>query len=330
MTVMLVIGSLILPVILLLPGNVIRYLIGSSKSKYSKTNGIRNKNKAETARCWMKDAFRSKEFILFSHRSFADDTHLQQPSCEDSLLELKQLGVNHLDLDLVLDIDSSTNIRRLMVGHPMEYKHITKQYSPCANTEFNDMIQILTRVFGDDFFISLEPKAAWKNTQHELEDPALTNLPSRILKQLHDDVERNFILKDKCGVIVDTTYIYSESTSSSTPHSHEEVEQQRNYLSGILEYCTLFKGIGIKDEPPVLMGNYDMLMPTIEFHPSHPSNTRSKAVPTELNSKSIYWVVDNEENLQFAADLRPKGIVSNSPKTIIEILNSPDWCPIVQ
>jgi hypothetical protein len=264
-------------------------------------------------RCWLKRAFESGDFHLFSHRSYADSTQPEQPSCEDSLLELKSIGVNHLDLDLVLDESSGTS-PRLIVGHPMEYKRTSDYYSPCANTEFDDMIQTLKKVYGQDFFISLEPKASWGKTQKELDDPALTNLPSSILGKLLEAVQRNE-LKGNCAAIVEI----------NPAQDSEELDKEKKLLDGILEHCQFFKGVGISHEPPQSMGEYDIIMPTIEFHPLHSHNT-GKFIPLDLWKKSVFWVVDNEENLQFATDFRPNGIVSNSPKNIVSIINGPSWC----
>ena len=97
-------------------------------------------------------------------------------------------------------------------------------------------------------------------------------------------------------------------------------------MKEILKYCKLFKGLGISHALPETMGNYDILMPTIEFHPNHSHNTEHKSIPEELWPMSVFWVVDNEENLDLAASLRPDGIVSNTPKDIISIIHSDKWC----
>lgn len=280
--------------------------------KAQSTTALKNIN-----RCWMKHAFESGEFTLYSHRSYADSTSQQQPSCEESLLELKNIGVNHLDLDLVLE--SMTEHPRLIVGHPMEYKQISDYYSPCANSDFDDLVGLLKKVYGqEDFFISLEPKASWGKTEKELADVALTNLPSSILEKLLDAVRRND-LKGKCAAIVEI----------NPAQDREELDVENRLLKEIMEYCQLFKGIGLSYGPlPQSMGKYDIIMPTIEFHPDHPHNAESikRTIPKELWKTSVFWVVDNEENLDFAADLRPKGIVSNSPKNIVSIINDNKWC----
>lgn len=276
------------------------------------TSEMEMKNK-----CWLKSAFLSRKFIVYSHRSYFDYTAVQQPSCEVSLSQLKAIGVNHLDLDIVIHAHRVENYTpRLIVAHPMEYKHTSNHYSPCANVDFNKFIGILKRVYGEDFFISLEPKANWGNTTQELEDTALTNLPSTILEKLLEAVKLHG-LKGKCAAIVDI----------NPAQADQELELEKKLLEGILEHCQLFKGIGFSYDPlPQSMGDYDKIMPTIEFHPNHPKNTEHKTIPKELLPTSVFWVVDNEEQLELVADMRPNGIVSNSPTKIISILYSNEWC----
>ena len=275
---------------------------------------------SQKSRCWMKRALKSGDFVIFSHRSYHDNTQSNQPSCEESLSRLKKIGVNHMDLDLVMDEHATDAVAkpRLLVAHPMEFKRMSDYYSPCANTEFDEMIDIVKRVYGtDEFFLSMEPKAAWQKTQQELDDVALTNLPSNILEQLLDAIQRHD-LKGKCAAIVEI----------NEAHDDNELEKERRLLNKILQHCQLFRGIRLSDEPPSSMGEYDILMPSIEFHPSHLHNTGGKVIPEELRKKSILWVVDNESDLQFAADLRPFGIVSNSPKNIVGIIDSSSWCKV--
>ena len=271
--------------------------------------------------CWLKRAIKSGECALFSHRSYYDNTQSEQPSCHDALVQLKGIGVNHLDLDLVLDeqhsIKSSESEAepRLVVAHPMEFKQTSNYYSPCANTELDEMVHTLKKVYGTDFFLSMEPKAAWGNTQKELEDKALTNLPSAILDEFLRAIRRNE-LEGHCAAIVEI----------SEAQDDKELEKELALLKEILEYCQLFRGIRITDKPPQSMGDYDIIMPTIEFHPSHAHNVKGQSIPKELWNKSIFWVVDSVEDLHLAADMRPYGIVSNSPKNIVDILEEEEWC----
>jgi hypothetical protein len=264
-------------------------------------------------KCWLKYALKSGELKLFSHRSYYDNTQ-EETSCIESLTQLKDIGVTHLDLDLCLD--QSDSALSLVVAHPMEFKHELNYYSPCANTDFDEMIQALEHVYGNDFFISMEPKAAWGNTAQELNDAALTNLPSSIMKVLFDKIEQHD-LRGKCAVILEI---------NTEAHDGHEIRLERSLLKNILSYCQLFKGIRLKDDTPFALGEYDMIMPTIEFHPSHPHNFNGEVIARDLWSKSIFWVVDNEQDLVFAAELHPFGIVSNAPRMIVDIVESSSWC----
>lgn len=267
-----------------------------------------------THRCWLKHALESGEFKLFSHRSYHDNTQSEQPTCHDSLSQLKEIGVDHIDLDLVLDERNGN--KRIIVAHPMEFKHQSDYYSPCANMDFDEMVHTLKSVYGNEFFISMEPKAAWGNTRKELGDAALTNLPSNILDNLLEKIiEYDF--QGNCAAIVEINKV---------AHGGLELEKQQDLLEEILQHCQLFRGIRLADDSPTSMGDYDILMPTIEFHPAHAHNTAGKVIPQSMRSKSIFWVVDNEADLALAGDMHPFGIVSNSPKNIVDIVKSSAWC----
>ena len=275
----------------------------------------------QSPECLLKSAFQSREFVIFSHRSFLNSSTSQtkqQPSCEEAIHQLKNIGVHHLDLDLVLDTESKNanhhpSAPTLIVSHPMEFKRTSESYSPCSNLEFDELIHILRNVYnGDDhqdFFISLEPKASWGRTKKEHDDPALA-LPLNILQSLLDAVTRNH-LRGSCAAIVNIDLV-------------QGAEEQR-LLGEILKICSLFNGIRISDQAPSTMGAYDIIMPSIEFHPRHEHNT-GDIVPKELYSKSVFWTVDNEHDLRLAADMLPFGIVSNSPEDIVSIMNDPSWC----
>lgn len=276
-------------------------------------------------KCRLKQAISSGECQLFSHRSYYN---AQTQDCQTALKHLKRIGVNHIDLDLVLtDTNNNNNIidndhsapnNSLIVAHPMEYKHTTKTYSPCGNTPFNEMIHLLKTVYNDNnFFISMEPKAAWGQTPQELNDVALINPPSRILQVLLELVEWNE-LAGHCAVIV-------ELNSDVWRKDEAEFRRQEELMRRLTQHCQWFKGIRLADNVHNLqMDEHDAIMPTIEFHPRHPHNVENKEMPNGLWSKSIVWVVDNEKDLEFAAELSPRGIVSNDPKEIVKILDR--WC----
>lgn len=303
-------GCFIISFILLFK-RVIDHLPSSSSSN----NEIR-KNK-----CRLKQAINSGECQLFSHRSYYN---AQKDNCQTALEHLKRIGVNHIDLDLVLTDNNNNNYdgiapNSLIIAHPMEYKRTTKTYSPCGNTPFNEMIQLLKSVYndGNNFFISMEPKAAWGQTPQELNDVALINPPSKILEVLLELVEWNE-LAGHCAVIV-------ELNSHVWRKDEAEFSRQEELMRRLTQHCQWFKGIRLADNVQNLnVDQYDAIMPTIEFHPRHPHNIENKEMPHELWSKSIVWVVDREVDLEYAAELSPRGIVSNSPKEIVKILEG--WC----
>ena len=83
----------------------------------------------------------------------------------------------------------------------MEFTQQSVYYSPCANADFDDTIHALRDVYEDDFFISIEPKAAWRSTRDELNDVALVNSPSSILEMLLIKIVE-LSLEGRCAIIV--------------------------------------------------------------------------------------------------------------------------------
>lgn len=277
--------------------------------------------------CWLKQAHKKGEFVIFSHRTYVNSAlpQQQQPSCHDALQQLKNLGIHHIDIDLVLD--EAQFPPRLVVAHPMEYNKLSKYYSPCANTELDNFIQLLEHIYDNgDFFLSMEPKAAWGNTPVELDNPALANLPSKILERLLNAIQRNVLSGDNCAAIVEIPEGHVKG------RSNEEIMNEEELLSEILDYCQWFKGVRFVDgavtSMSMSMGDYDMIMPSIEFHPRHPHNLKQNrndgVIPRKVRENALFWVVDDEDMLELAADLRPAGIVSNSPENIVAIIDG--WC----
>lgn len=275
-----------------------------------------NKNtndEIDTKKCWLQDAFTKGDFIVYSHRSFVSLSDKEnKPSCDFALQQLKDIGVNHLDLDLVYDEDTQT----LFVAHPMEFKKESEYFSPCSLHSLNDLLQMLNSVYGEKWFISLEPKASWGRTEKETQDFALAE-PIKIMSKLLEVLKSYDLNKSKCAVIVNVNSIES---------SGELITFQK-----ILDHCQLFDGKRntdiIEDTMDIFGFHYDKMMPTIEFHPKH-ARYQGLQVPVEVARESIFWVVDNEKDLLLATDFKPHGIVSNNPKEIVKILYDQSWCKL--
>lgn len=285
---------------------------------------------ANENKCWIKKAISSHQLKLFSHRTFSNANLETQPTCEESLLKLKEINVNHFDVDLVLNGDE------LIVAHPMEFKRESSYYAPCSNLPIDEFLSLIQKVYtnDEDYFISFEPKAAWDNTDAQIEDQALTNLPSDILSKFQQAMQKH-IMKHHCAAIVDIR------TTDQTSHPVQEIEKQKSIMKEILQICLHFSGIRISDPVPQSTGVYDYIMPTIEFHPHHPHNPYQKTdvdggkllrkgrhttIPDKVLKKSIMWVVDTAQDLEMAAELRPYGIVSNVPLVLHELVNQDSWC----
>ena len=301
---------------------VFRLYVGNNEDHY---NDYDNDKNDLASKCWIKQAIHSGDIKLFSHRSYFDNTERKKPTCHESLSSLASIGVNHLDLDLVLaehkENESDLHWHKIVVAHPMEFKQQSDYYSPCANTDFDDMIHALRDVYEDDFFISMEPKAAWKSTQDELNDVALVNSPSSILEMLLIKIVA-LSLEGKCAIIVPDL-----NNKQLVVQDDNELQKEHSIVNEITKYCQLFTGIRLSDDPPTSLGENDLIMPTIEFHPSHPHNTNGKIIPDSLWRKCIFWIVDTEEDLLRATrDMKPFGIVSNTPKHLVDIIDEPSWC----
>mmetsp|Transcript_3119 Transcript_3119/g.4159 ORF Transcript_3119/g.4159 Transcript_3119/m.4159 type:complete len:334 (-) Transcript_3119:247-1248(-) len=276
-----------------------------------------------SSQCLLKDAYHEGSFHIFSHRSFFNGND-QTLSCQDALKELRDIGVNHLDVDLVLEVKqirkSSSTSKRLIVAHPMEYKQTSSYYSPCANTLFSDFFKLVSEAYGnDDFFISMEPKASWHQSDEEIEDSALAQ-PIEILSEVKQQLENVHLNRSLCAIIVDLKLIEPDS-------------EERETLKAIQEQCQLYTGVRVSDPVPKIghtdiWDEYDAIMPTIEFHPRHANRKEiDQSYPDELLSKSVFWVVDNRDDLILASEFSPMGIVSNRPKDIVSIIrDDSSWC----
>mmetsp|Transcript_16344 Transcript_16344/g.24428 ORF Transcript_16344/g.24428 Transcript_16344/m.24428 type:complete len:410 (+) Transcript_16344:221-1450(+) len=378
--VILVLLVLLVAVLFLFPAT----LVGSSSTSSSTsittiststTTSININDDDATNKCWIKKAIQSKKLKLFSHRSFGNASlTTSQPTCKESLLQLKSIGVNHFDLDLVLgnisirekddasrsvvlELEQEKNSDRvsiLIVAHPMEYKHVSNYYSPCSNIDFDSFIATLKSVYGGEssnantaFFLSLEPKAAWHNTPQEIGDPALTNHPSDILQMFLQAIKRHE-LKGQCAAIVDIPSNSNSNIEETEETEETEINQESILLKQILQHCEHYSGVRITDPIPMSLGEFDRIMPTIEFHPKHSHNPLQQhganangginsdnynnndgtavEIPRRVLDNSILWTVDDKQDLLMAAEMRPYGIVSNVPLTINAILQDPDWC----
>eukprot|EP00557_Chaetoceros_sp_GSL56_P003009 CAMPEP_0176490878 /NCGR_PEP_ID=MMETSP0200_2-20121128/8118_1 /TAXON_ID=947934 /ORGANISM="Chaetoceros sp., Strain GSL56" /LENGTH=329 /DNA_ID=CAMNT_0017888239 /DNA_START=270 /DNA_END=1255 /DNA_ORIENTATION=+ len=245
----------------------------------------RNDNYEHESRCWIQRAIQSRQLALFSHRSFANYSYsckntnhqkLQQEqqqesnnflgvsvqnlplsSCKESFYQLKSIGVNHFDIDLILhDLTQQSEQlivqhRQLLVAHPMEYKKMSNCYSPCSNVKLDDFLTLVKQVYNDndkdgrghDFFISMEPKAAWKQTLQELQDPALTNIPLDILQSMLDVIRKHDLKRHQCAVIVD------DHKPVAFEEGANERKKQKDLLQKILYHCQHFIGLRITDGP---------------------------------------------------------------------------------
>ncbi len=267
-----------------------------------------------TPECWLTQAFEKGDFILYSHRSFVSSAESQQPTCKEALSKLHDIGVNHIDLDLVLSYNNENPT--IYVSHPMEFKKESSYYSPCSMTPLKELITLLDAEYGkNNWFTSLEPKASWGRTEKEMNDVALVE-PVQIMTELLKILEEhNLTSKKQCAVIIDVETVQGSEESKK--------------LEELLSYCQLFVGKRKTDKVEDSLHKkgfrYDKVMPTIEFHPEHQGHV-GLTVPSSINKDSLYWVIDDAKDLYLAAKLKPNGIVSNEPEEIVSIIKKSAWC----
>jgi len=313
---------------------ILQSLISSSHSKISFTStehkSLRKKSSQKSSpECLLKEAYESGDFTLYSHRSFYDindpeSTNTEFKSqekivkaCTNSLEALKAINVNHLDIDLVLDEDSN----EIIVSHPMEFKRESNVYSPCSLLPLPTLIPLLDKTYSsgndhDSWFISMEPKGQWHHSAEEEKDAALA-LPLDVMKKVLSIVQEHKFTPQNCAVIINCLLLQGE--------------EEERLVRELQKYCQLFVGIRRSDPVGEILQveskpngfHYDYLMPSVEFHPKHANHEQS--YDFNLN-KSVFWVVDNEDDLRLVADMNMRAIVSNTPKKIVDILNDPNWC----
>lgn len=135
------------------------------------------------------------------------------------------------------------------------------------------------------------------------------------MTELNEILSKHNLVKTQCAIIVNADAI--EGTEETKAFQH------------LLDHCQLFAGKKrsdvVKNSMDLVGYHYDRIMPTIEFHPMHRAN-EGLFVPKNIHQHSIYWVIDTVEDLRLAADLRPAGIVSNTPQQIMQIIKGGMWC----
>ncbi|CAB9527887.1 expressed unknown protein [Seminavis robusta] len=104
----------------------------------------------------------------------------------------------------------------------------------------------------------------------------------------------------------------------------------------LAEHCTLSFAIRRQEaydaQQAVRLQRYDYIMPTVEYHPSHPNyastiGINALRVVQQSVPKAIYWIVDTPQDLERVALLRGYGIVSNRPLEMVKLVQDTRvWC----
>lgn len=272
----------------------------------------------EKDRCWLQEAFQRGNFLVGSHRSLGDSQLSKQPSCLEGLHQLYIHNIHYLDLDLIYDPATL----QLVVAHPMEFQGTTQVYSPCANQPLEIVIQLLDQTMQRSWSVSLEPKADWDRTQ----DNSILQPPILLLEQILKVVEKSQLESTQCSLIIDTSKVQSN---------------EMPIVAKLAQYCSFSfamrrnQGVEIISaslQQQTTIFHYEYLMPTIEFHPTHPNYQATTGMDSlravqQTVDQCIYWTVDTRQDLERAAMLRATGIVSNQPLKLVQCLTEdPSWC----
>lgn len=329
-------------------------------------------------RCALQDSFQKGDFWIGSHRSLADTASSQrlllEPSlatssqCRDGLRRLLKNGIFYLDLDLIYDAVH----HQLVVAHPMEFQGTTQFYSPCAKQPLETVLTLLEEAATDvsksnsnnnnqqkqpSWFVSLEPKADWDraatyDSNGNIDPTALLQEPLVLLEQTLAVLKKLNIPPTQCALYIDTNKLDTKS--------NEQDSKLDIVTLHLTRYCRLALAMKRSDRAKDLLPkqpqvSYDYLVPTIEFHPTHPHHAATtghhslQQIQTSLlhrndNLRVIYWIVDTAEDLERVAQLllvlsddsnlsdiedstARGGIVSNRPLEMVRILSAPSWCP---
>jgi hypothetical protein len=138
---------------------------------------------------------------IWSHRGHldaagantADSSH---PSCDNVLHQLEATGIRHFDVDFLFVNGTS------IVAHQTEMLENLGDFStsPCSKIPLKEFLQKLKQTYGDDsFFLTMEPKSAWKD------EPARDFLapPEAVVGGILNVLEEESIAANLCGIILE-------------------------------------------------------------------------------------------------------------------------------
>ena len=271
----------------------------------------------EADRCWLREAVLRGDFLIGSHRSMGDSHFARQPAtCLEGLAQLKSYNISYLDLDMIYDPSSD----QIVIAHPTEFKGTAECRSPCALTPLQSLFKLLQNVFEQEpWLVSLEPKVDWYRTN---DSKSLLKEPTVVLEHTLSVMEQFDMKPTHCTLFVDANRV---------------IAAEEPLLNKLSRHCSLSYAVrrheGLDAQKAVQRMDFEYIMPTIEFHPSHPhyrdtTGIESLRITQQTVPKSVYWEVDTKEDLERVASFRGAGLVSNRPLFVAELLQDPkhSWC----
>lgn len=232
---------------------------------------------------------------IWSHRGHLDSSSPDSKSwsCQHVLTELKKNEIRHLDVDILFHEGNA------IVAHPTEMGTDLGNFSPspCSRMLLTEFIEMLQTHFGEDFYVTMEPKSAW--TQ---EGPFLSP-PEKVVGGILDSLDKRPVPHQRCGVILDT---WQAEDSRIAPLVYR-----------IQQHCIMVtpfrRNVAPLDEKDVPPPAFKMMMPTHELF-GGPDGKWWLHKMHKAHAQVILWVVDTVENLTKALKLDGvHGVISNHP-----------------
>jgi len=241
---------------------------------------------------------------IWSHRGHLNsyDESSNEWTCDHVLETLAKNDINHIDIDILVHEGQT------LVAHPTEMGDDLGDFtpSPCSRLLLSDFLALMEELYGGDgknnFYITMEPKSAWKD------DGPFLSQPQLVLSGVLDVIEANNKLMDgKCGVILDL-YQYEDY-------------RVRSILRRLERHCDFVVPFRRSQAPLVeqdvrdLPSAFRLTMPTIELFGA----TEFLSGTMKRDMQVVTWIIDSVSDLRRALKQSPPGItglVSNRPVEI--------------
>ena len=233
---------------------------------------------------------------IWSHRGHLDSSDLNSLTwtCDHVLEELHANGIRHFDID-VINIGGQS-----IVAHPTEMSDNIRTFSPspCSKLPLREFIQKLKRVYQtSNFFITIEPKAAWMGNGDFLEPP------EDVVSAMLVDLELEPIPNRHCGIILQGWQLRDNRIAPLLHH--------------ITQLCQISLPLKQSDAPlrpeSIPWESVEMVMPWIGLFGNADGDRFLLSCET-MGVAVTLWIVDTFSELREALHMNGvQGVISNNP-----------------